>query len=92
MSVQSPNKVYVEVGALFYRDGRMVPRRITWTDGRQFEIDKILDIRRAASLQGGGMGERYTVRINGKERYLFYENSLSFTGTRGGRWFVEKPQ
>ena len=44
------------------------------------EIDRVLDVRRAASLKAGGMGIRYTVRINGKQSYLFYEEP---------RWFVE---
>ena len=51
-----------------------------WEDGRRFEVDRLLDVRRAAALKAGGQGVRYTVRILGKETYLFEDE---------GRWFVE---
>lgn len=73
-------KVFVEVEARFNVEGDIVPRAIIWEDGRRFPIDKILDIRWAASLKGGGQGIRYTVKIGGKEKYLWYEDP---------KWFVE---
>lgn len=73
-------KVYVEVTAHFDIDGKMTPLSIVWEDGRVFEIDKVTDMRRAASLKAGGVGERYTCRISGKVTFLFFE---------GPRWFVE---
>ncbi len=73
-------KVFVEVTARFDREGRMLPLSLTWEDGRTFEIDRVLDVRRAASLKAGGQGIRYACRILGRERYLFLEE---------GRWFVE---
>ncbi|WP_191440537.1 hypothetical protein [Anaerotruncus colihominis] len=73
-------KVYVEVTALFDLEGNMTPLEIFWEDGRRFEIDRVLDRRRAASLKAGGVGIRYLCRIRGRETYLFYE---------GPRWFVE---
>ena len=39
----------------------------------------ILDVRRAACDSAGGVGDRYTVRIQGKESYLWLEKN---------RWFV----
>ena len=57
-------KKYVEVTAKFDVDG----------------TDRILDIRRAASLKAGGAGIRYTCRIRGRVKYLWLEES---------RWFVE---
>ena len=42
--------------------------------------DRILDIRRAASLKAGGTGIRYTCRIRGREKYLWLEET---------RWFIE---
>ena len=45
----------------------------------RFEVDKILDVRRAACQSVGGVGDRYTCRIQGKESYLWFEK---------GRWFV----
>ncbi|MEG1651066.1 MAG: hypothetical protein RSB78_07080 [Oscillospiraceae bacterium] len=73
-------KTYVRVKAEFDTDGNVVPTHIIWNDERIFSIDRILDIRRCASTRAGGMGIRYTVRIEGREKYLFYENP---------KWFVE---
>ncbi|WRS28891.1 hypothetical protein U6B65_01390 [Oscillospiraceae bacterium MB08-C2-2] len=58
----------------------MLPLVIQWEDGREFKIDRILDVRLAASLKAGGCGIRYTCRISGQQRYLFLEEN---------RWFVE---
>lgn len=74
-------KTFVEVNALFDKNGRLIPKEIIWEDGRVFQIDRILDVRRAASLKAGGQGIRYTCRIKNKQTYLFYEEP---------KWFVEK--
>ena len=73
-------KVYVEVTAKFDTEGNITPLSVTWEDGTVYEIDKVLDQRRAASLKAGGIGMRYTCRILGRESYLFYEEP---------KWFVE---
>lgn len=85
-----PIKVYVAVKADFATDGTLLPRVITWEDGTNFEIDRVLDIRQAAAMKAGGQGDRYTVRIGGKQSYLFFERSTSLTGNNIGRWFVER--
>ena len=74
-------KTYVSVTVHFTAQGRMIPSSIEWEDGRVYEIDKILDVRPAASLRAGGQGMRYTCDIRGNVRYLFHEND--------GLWFVE---
>lgn len=74
-------KIYLEVNADFDLDGNIRPRAITWEDGRVFEIDRILDVRRAPALKAGGLGIRYICRIRGKEVRLFNEE---------GHWFMEK--
>ena len=43
-------------------------------------VDRVLDVRRAACQRVGGIGDRYTCRINGRETYLWLEK---------GVWFVE---
>ena len=53
---------------------------IVWEDGRVFEIDRILDVRRAASLKAGGTGMRYICRIYGKTVKLFNDEN---------HWFME---
>ena len=74
-------KINLQVNADFDLDGNIRPRAITWEDGRVFEIDRILDVRQAASLKAGGLGIRYICRIRGKEVRLFNEE---------GHWFMEK--
>jgi hypothetical protein len=73
-------KVFVTVLSEHAPDGRCKPISITWEDGKVYEIDRILDVRQAASLKAGGTGIRYTCRIRGKETYLFDDE---------GKWFVE---
>lgn len=84
------NKIYVEVVASFNRDGLCIPSAIIWENGRTFTIDKVLDIRQAASMRAGGQGDRYTIRIGGQQKYLFFERSTKLTGPVLGRWFVER--
>lgn len=62
-------------------EGNKRPLYIKWKDGRRYEIDRVLDIRRAASTRVGGGGIRYTVRICGKETFLFNDDDI---------WFVEE--
>jgi len=81
-----PKRVYVELLARYSPDGTMMPAMLKWEDGTMYEIDRVLDVRRAAS-EAGSMGIRYTVRILGKERRIFFEDTYSETGKP--RWFVE---
>ena len=74
-------KVYVRVRAQFEPDGRLLPLSVTWEDGREYPIDKVTNVCRAASLKAGGAGVRYTVLIGRTETYLFLEED---------RWFVER--
>ena len=83
-------KVYVQVKVDFREDGIMLPRKITWEDGREYEIDRVVDIRQAAAMRAGGQGDRYTIKIGGKQSYLFFERSPNQTGNCIGRWFVER--
>ena len=73
-------KVYVEVAAVFSPEGQILPRQIRWEDGTLFTVDRVVDIRRAAALKAGGCGLRYTIRIGGRQTYLFLDED---------RWFVE---
>jgi len=51
--VTSQAKVYVAVIASFSEDGNLFPRRLRWEDGREYSIEKILDVRPAAALLQG---------------------------------------
>jgi len=74
-------KTFVEITAMHCVDGSVRPLTLKWQDGRVFEIDRLIDVRKAASLNAGGLGIRYTCKIMGKQIYLFDEE---------GRWFIEK--
>ncbi len=74
-------KKFVDVTAYYDCDGNISPLVIHWDNGAEYEIDKIVDVRNAASLKSGGAGIRYTCRIRGQMRYLFLDDN---------RWFIEK--
>ena len=75
-------KVYVSVTAVFTKEGKLVPKSFVWKNGHVYEIQKVTDVRRAASLKAGGAGLRYTCIVDGRASHLFYEeNNL---------WFVEE--
>ncbi len=74
-------KKFIDVIAYYDSDGNISPLIIRWENGEEYEIDKITDIRNAASLKSGGAGVRYTCRIRGQLRYLFLDDN---------RWFIEK--
>lgn len=78
----NPWKAYVEVVADFSPEGKMVPLRIVWEDGRTYAIDQILRTDRSASLKAGGAGIRYVCRILGQTVELYYEEN--------GLWFVNR--
>jgi len=90
MGEQRSPKVYVAVKADFNEEGIMLPREIIWEDGMKYEIDRVLDIRQAAAMKAGGQGDRYTVKINGQQSYLFFERNPNQAGNNIGRWFVER--
>ena len=83
-------KVYVPVEVGFEANGRMIPHTIQWEDGRIYTIDKVTDVRPAPAMKAGGQGDRYTIVINGKQSYLFFERNASVTGANIGKWFVER--
>ena len=83
-------KVYVRVNVVFGEDGEMHPRSLRWEDGRVYPIDRVLDVRPSGAAKAGGHGDRYTVRIGGRETYLFFEHSVDGDDAAPGRWFVER--
>ena len=77
---EAEKKLYVKVRADFTLDGRIVPLTLRPQDGPACRIDRILDVRQAASLKAGGQGVRYTCRVGERTLYLFYDEPY---------WFVE---
>lgn len=84
------DRIYVSVDVNFDIYGQMLPQNIKWEDGSVFSIDKVTDIRQAHAAKAGGNGDRYTVMINGREKYLFFERSPASNGNLLGSWFVER--
>lgn len=82
------DKVYVKVKVVFTEEGQMRPRAVEWEDGKVYKIDRVKDIKQAAAQRCGGQGDRYTIMVNGKETYLYFERNASLTGDNIGRWFV----
>ena len=78
-------KVYVEVNADHMPNGIISPRSFVWEDGARYIVDKILDVRHAASLKAGGAGLRYTVRVGRRETFMFLEEDHD-----ADKWFMER--
>lgn len=75
-------KKYVDVITMVDRHGEVKPLAIQWNANQQYPIERVNDIRWAASPVGGS-GLRFTCQIAGHERILFYERN---------RWFIESLQ
>ncbi len=73
-------KRYVPVVVRFDTDGTLQPLTIEFDEEHKYSVDRVLDVCRAACQTVGGVGVRYTVRVQGQERYLWLEKD---------RWFVE---
>ena len=77
---ENPGKVYVKVRADHLLDGTVRPLMIRSEDGPIVRIDRVLDVRQAASLKAGGQGIRYTCEADGQRLLLFFEDPY---------WFLE---
>ena len=72
-------KNYVRVLALYNEEGDIRPVKMEWEE-QWLDVDRVLDIRPAASLRSGGAGLRYTCSIAGVPTDLFLEET---------KWFFE---
>ena len=71
-------RIFVGMVVRFDSAGAITPLQILWTDGANYEIDKILKTEATPALRSN-TGFRYLVRIRGQERELGYD---------GRRWFI----
>lgn len=46
---------------------------VEFDEEHKYAVERVLDVCRAAFQTVGGVGVRYTVRIQGQERYLWLE-------------------
>lgn len=73
-------KVFVDVIAEFTKEGELRPISFIWNDGTRYNIDKVYEYKKAASLKAGGHGIRYKCKVMGKDIFLYLEED---------RWFIE---
>ena len=69
-------KKFVPVIASFEEDGKLTPLKVTWEDGRVFEIDQVLDMRPGVSLKADDQGMRYLCRIMKKDVCMYYAEPI----------------
>jgi len=72
-------KEYVKVTAEFDTEGNITPLVVKMEEGK-FYVDRVYDVRPAASLKSGGAGIRYKCSVNGVMSFLFLEET---------KWFIE---
>jgi len=70
-------RVFVKVLLEIDEIGRKTPKQLTWPDGREFQIDRVLEIR-PAPAKSGGAGIRYTCRILGHEVPVYFDNNKGY--------------
>ncbi|WP_075756368.1 hypothetical protein [Sporomusa sphaeroides] len=71
---------YVTITAKHDLNGNIKPLIMHWADGRDFEVDKLLDVRTSATV-GNGLGKRYICQICNKQVNLFCDSS--------GKWYIK---
>jgi len=71
-------KVFVKVSCTHLEDGTVVPQRIGWRDGREWEISRVVHSCQSSDRKYEGI--RYTILIGSAEKYLYQ---------LGSRWYVE---
>ena len=75
-------KQFVRVSGTWEKNGTFIPAAVLWQNGVQYKIEKIIQRCPAASLDGSGVGMRYTCLFShGQRRYLYFDEN---------RWFIEK--
>ena len=80
---ENPAKIYVKVRADHLFDGTVRPLMIRAQDGPIIRIDRVLDVRPAASLKAGGQGMRYVCLAQGRQLMLFFEDPCWFMEAQG---------
>lgn len=71
-------RTFVKVDCGLSECGTVVPKKITWRDGRKWDIARV--VHRCASYDSEFEGIRYTILIGSAERYLY---------RLGSQWYIE---
>ena len=72
------NTTILKVDCAMNENGQVIPKRITWKDGRKWNIDRV--VHSCASYDGEFEGIRYTVIIGSAEKYIY---------RLGSKWYVD---
>ena len=78
MSEAKREKRYVPVVVRFDAEGQLRPLEIEFDEEHRYAVERVLDVCRAACQTVGGVGVRYTVQVQGQERYLWLEKNRFF--------------
>ena len=62
-------------------EGQLRPLTIEFDEEHKYSVDRVLDVCRAACQTVGGVGTRYTVRVQGQERYLWLEKGAKISSS-----------
>ncbi|MCC8122033.1 MAG: hypothetical protein LIO58_00595 [Oscillospiraceae bacterium] len=84
-----PKKTYVKVNAQFDTAGHVMPTSLCVGDS-EYVVDRVLEIKKAASMKVGGLGLRYLVSISSDELEVYNKRChLWFEyGQDPEMWFV----
>lgn len=74
-------KIYVAVTVRFSEEGKMKPLSVAWSDGREYEITRVLGERTVPPRSDSFYPVRYDCVFGDVRRFLYYETETS-------RWFV----
>ena len=58
------------VDAYFCKDGRVLPKAFTWSNGYRYRV-RILDVQAGAMRKNVGCGTQYHIEAGGKKSFLF---------------------
>lgn len=83
-------RIYIRVIGLFETSGVLTPKKIEVPGEGVFKIEQVLGMRTLKSTKTGGVGFRYTIVINGRWSYLYFEPADELTGNHLGSWFISK--
>ncbi|MBQ8996264.1 MAG: hypothetical protein IJ091_10665 [Oscillospiraceae bacterium] len=79
MDLRDPQRrKYVTVTAIHYINGLCCPQ-VLETEAGAFLLEDVKKIQKLSSKNEYGADERYLVKLNGQDRYLYRE---------GDRWFI----
>ena len=79
-----PDKVkdmreYVDIKAVFFKEGAVMPEKIRLKDGKVLKIDRLVHTCRSCPADDFE-GIRYTVITGGVQKYIYEHN---------GRWYID---